>query len=396
MSGQAGLESPRPLREPEERWPSRQMRFVIRILSTEPRLMADPEAFRAAHMGRTYPTPPSIPGALHLAADVSERSVEGFAVFTLTPKVAASPPERSRSEWHIMYLHGGGYCDEILSIHWDIILNLITHTGATVTVPLYPLAPEHTHHVGHRFVEGIYREIIEQTPADRVVLMGDSAGGGLCLAQTMRYRDQGMPLPNRLILFAPWVDVRLNNPDIADIEPHDPVLALPGATMAGRWWAAGDSLADPQISPLFGDLRGLPPIDMYTGTLDILNPDIQLMAAKLNDAGVAVRSVEFRGAIHVYVGATFTPEARDTYRQIAITLGTEDLRPAIPARLVTAPAALLARQLAVRLQERGTPWIRHPGLWSRIRGEYQQDSAEPVAAEDMPEPHEGSDRNGQP
>ncbi|MBK7721912.1 MAG: alpha/beta hydrolase fold domain-containing protein [Austwickia sp.] len=371
-----------PRQSPPDRapWPSRQMRLVARVLASEPKLMADAEAFAEAHLTREYPRPPRVPAALRLVAHVRRDELDGFAVFTVTPRRSAGTPSRSHaaqtapaaaetvpaSRWDVVYLHGGGYCGELIDVHWEIVLNLLRHTGATITVPCYPLAPEHTHEVGHAWVERVYRGLLTRMSADRVVLMGDSAGGGMCLAQAMRYRDAGLPLPARLILFAPWVNVEATNPDIAAVEPRDPVLARPGGLLAGQWWAGADSTAHPQVSPLNGDVHGLPPVDLYTGTADILMPDVRLLAAKLAAAGGGVRLVEYPDAIHVYVGAAFTPEARDTYRRIADTLGTADARYPAQTRLVASPTALFSRQATMRARAASTPWIRHVGVRARL------------------------------
>lgn len=347
-------------------WPSRQMRAVTRALFSEPKLMADAEAFRAAHEGRAYPLPPPLTSALRVAATTTRRDVAGFPVFTVTPKGTQRDPELGRSDWHIMYLHGGGYTDQLLSIHWEIVLNLVRYTGATITVPVYPLAPEHTHEEGNAFVERVYRGLLETVPAERIVLVGDSAGGGMCLVQAMRYRDAGLAPPARLILFAPWVNAQTTNSEMAAVEARDPILARPGIELAGRWWAGPDDVTHPQVSPLFGDAGGLPPVDIYTGSADLLTPDMRLMAQRIRDAGGEVTFVEYPGAIHVYVGATFTPEARDTFRRIARTLGTADLRGRVATRLITTPGALLGRELTFRARERGTPWIQHLGARARL------------------------------
>lgn len=348
------------------RWPSRQMRAVTRVLLTEPKLMASAEAFRATHEGRVYPQPAPVTAGLRVAASTTRRDVDGFAVFTVTPKGTRRDPELGRSDWHILYLHGGGYCDQLLSIHWEIVLSLIRYTGARITVPAYPLAPEHTHDTGHEFVERVYRELLDEVPPERIVLMGDSAGGGMCLAQAMRYRDAWLPLPARLILFAPWVNAQVTNPEMALVEALDPILSRPGVELAGRWWAGADDVTHPQVSPLFGDVGGLPPVDIFTGTADLLTPDIRLLADKLRAAGTEVSLVEYAGAIHVYVGATFTPEARDTYRRIAHTLGTSNLRARVSTAVITLPGALLGRELTFRARERGTPWIQHVGARARL------------------------------
>lgn len=368
-------------------WPSRTMRSVTHVLASEPKLMADAEAFREAHEGREYPKPPPVTAGLRIAATTTCRDVDGFPVYTVTPKLPQRMRPGRRSDWHIMYLHGGGYCDQLLSLHWEIVLNLIRYTGATVTVPLYPLAPEHTHEQGNALVERVYRGLLDKVSADRVVLMGDSAGGGMCLTQAMRYRDAGLPQPARLILFAPWVTVLTTNPEMAAVEPYDPVLARPGMAVAARWWAGSDDLTHPQISPLFADVKGLPPADFYSGTADLLTPDVRLMVEKICAAGGRAEMVEYPDAIHVYVGASFTPEAQTTYRRVARTLETSNVQVPLRTRFVTSPTALIARGVIFRVGDGDTPWIGHMGVrerWQLIR----QAARTPAGSQTEAEPHQ--------
>ncbi|QQR99624.1 MAG: alpha/beta hydrolase fold domain-containing protein [Austwickia sp.] len=346
------------------RRPSRAMRLVTRILATEPKLMADAEAFAAAHLGRDYPEPVPPPAALRRVAEVSTEEIAGRTVFTARPRRGGTP-------WHLLYLHGGGYVSELFGVHWDIVLQLLRHTGATVSIPIYPLAPEHDHREGNAYVEAVYRELIRRYPPERTVLVGDSAGGGMALVQAMRYRDRGLPLPARLVLFAPATSVVPTNPEVDEIEPRDVILARPGGALAGVWWAGPDEPSHPDVSPLYGDPRGLPPVDMYVGTADILWPDARIMARHIAEAGGEVRLVEYPDAIHVFVGATFTPEAQDVYRRLAVTLGVAPLAPRLTrdpgVAMLGAPAVIFPHQVALRLHARGTPWIRHIGARAHLR-----------------------------
>ncbi|WP_181790660.1 alpha/beta hydrolase [Myxococcus llanfairpwllgwyngyllgogerychwyrndrobwllllantysiliogogogochensis] len=276
---------------------------------------SDPEAFRRTAKTRTYPTIPALPRALHALTKVEERKVAGRAVFNLTPRQRASG-------WHLIYAHGGAYVNEFILPHWRIIESLIRHTGASVTVPIYPLAPEFTHRDAYPFLTEVYRQVLATTPATQVALCGDSAGGGLALGQTFHFRDLGLPLPGRLILFSPWLDLAMTNPGIPAIEPRDVMLSTARLLEAGQWWAGGDDLSIPTLSPIHGDLRGLPPIDVFQGTDDLFILDARELRGKVEAVGGSIRLYEYPGAFHVFVGATFTPEARDAFRKVAHGLGS--------------------------------------------------------------------------
>jgi len=205
----------------------------------------------------------------------------------------------------------------LVSAHWRIIRQLIEKTGAAVTVPVYPLAPEHNYRATYSLLEQVYREVLASTPAAQVVFCGDSAGGGLALGQALYYRDIGLPLPGRVVLFSPWLDITMCNPGAASGEKDDVMLALPGLIEAGQWWADGDDRRLPVLSPLFGDLSGLPPIDVFQGTHDLFIADSRLLAEKVGAAGGEIHLHEYEGAFHVFVRATFTPEARDAFEKVA-------------------------------------------------------------------------------
>ena len=142
------------------------VRAYIRFLPT----MSDDVAELEAHyLGRDYPSHAPPPDSLAAVCALSERTVAGRTVFTCTP------PGGARK--HILYTHGGSYVNPLAGFHWSIVAALVEHTGATVTIPLYPLAPEHTYADGYRVVEAVYRELLADVPASAVVLCGDSAGG---------------------------------------------------------------------------------------------------------------------------------------------------------------------------------------------------------------------------
>ncbi len=208
------------------------MNAVKLLLRLQDKTLADAEKFRQQVMGRSYPAPAPLPKALRARCAVREERVQGQPVYTLVPKAG-------RPAAHIIYTHGGAYVNPLLGAHWSIIGRLIALTGAAVTVPIYPLAPEHTHREAYAELERVYRDVRATTPAGSVVLAGDSAGGGLALGQALRYRDISLPAPDLVLLFSPWLDITLSNPDAAPVERRDVMLGIPGLVEAGRWWPAG-------------------------------------------------------------------------------------------------------------------------------------------------------------
>lgn len=290
------------------------MQLASTVVSAQREPSRNPAELRADYAKRTYPVAEKIPAALLKRVDVKEEDIAGNHVYTLTPK-------EKRSHWHIVYTHGGSFVHGIVGAHWDIIGELITATGATVTLPDYPLAPEHPHPAAHAFLATLYGQLVAQVGAQNLVLIGDSAGGNLALIETLQARDAHLALPARVILFSPWVDLTMHNPALKKIQLRDPMLRWYEMAEYGRWWAGDQDRADPWVSPINADLHGLPPVEIFQGTDDILYPDAKLLAERITAAGGTAAFHETRGAFHDFVAVTFAPEAKSVYAQIATSLG---------------------------------------------------------------------------
>ena len=159
----------------------------------------------------------------------------------------------------------------------------------------------------------VYLELVESGP---VTLAGDSAGGGLALGQAIAYRDAGLPRPRQVVLIAPWVDLTLSNPAIPSLEPVDPVLRADNVRACGALWAGDRDPEHPTLSPLFADLAGLPPVHIFQGGYDILAADAQVLASRLQQAGNTGTFTFAPTAIHDYLGAFWTPEARSALHAV--------------------------------------------------------------------------------
>lgn len=131
-----------------------------------------------------------------------------------------------------------------------------------------------------------------------MVLTGDSAGGGLALEVTQLLRDTGRPLPDRLGLISPWLDGTMTHPDQEAIQSRDHMLARPGMVEAGRLWAGNLDLTDPLVSPLRGDLAGLPPMTVLASGDDLLVTDARGLRDAATAAGVVVDHREVAGQPH--------------------------------------------------------------------------------------------------
>lgn len=224
---------------------------------------------------------------------VQREVVDGIEVYRLAPKA-------NTATRHVLYLHGGAYIRPITVHHWRFLQALVEAEGYTITVPLYPLAPEATCSRAVAAMVDCYQRTCVAENLASLDVMGDSAGGGLALALCYALRERGLALPSKLVLICPWLDVRMSHPAIAAHEQDDPMLAALGLKEAGRLYAGDLPMDHPHVSPLHGDLAGLPPLLIFAGTRDIACHDELLFADAARAAGVPVALQVGDGLIHVW------------------------------------------------------------------------------------------------
>ena len=255
------------------------------------------------------------PRHIGLWARVSARRHDGWPVYELEPR-------RKASKCHILYLHGGAYVLEISISHWRFIARLARRAGARVTVPIYPLGPVLGAPGTVATLTEIAADLIDRHGADQVVLMGDSAGGGLALAVAQALRDAGRSAA-QLVLIAPWADATVSHPDQPEIAKRDAMLTIEGLAEAARIYAGDTGLDDPLVSPINGDMTGLPPTSILTGTDDLLVPDSRRLLEACTTAGTPCELTEGPGMQHVYPLLPI-PEARTALEHIVALVGNAD------------------------------------------------------------------------
>lgn len=254
------------------------------------------------------------PVLLKARLDLTETSVDGFPVYEIAPRAG----ERRR----ILYMHGGAFVFQITSYHWVLIAEMAERLGFGVTVPIYPIAPEHNFHDMFGMVGDVYRRMLEETDAADIVFMGDSAGGNMAVVLTMMAAEEGLPAPSRHVLISPGLDMSLSNPEVFEAERNDPWLGISGGLEAIRLYSAGIDRADWRISPLYGDLSVLPKTLLLTGSRDLLSPDNLIFAERARGAGVEVDVVYEEGMFHVWPLIEM-PEARRARDSIVNFLTSE-------------------------------------------------------------------------
>lgn len=286
--------------------PSVPMRLAERLIAMRGSDFDDPDKLVRTVERRKPPRDAPMPEKFEKQFTVERWSAEGQDVVTLHPR-------SGKGEWHIVYFHGGGYYLPMFAEHWPLVAALVEATGASVTVPLYDVVPEHDYNPANRLADTVYEAVGSEWGDDRIALCGDSAGGNMVLSLAIQRRDAGKSLPARLIPFAPWVDMAMQDEAARAVEDDDVILNIDAIRILGRWWAGDRGVEHPHASPLNADLTGLPPIAIFQGRHDVFVTDARSFIAKAAAAGVPVGLYEYTGAPHVYMAITFTKEAKDTF-----------------------------------------------------------------------------------
>ncbi|MBO7319470.1 MAG: alpha/beta hydrolase [Clostridia bacterium] len=220
--------------------------------------------------------------------------------------------EEVSSDTLIVYYPGGGYLNQPLKYHWRIINKLSQEVNCPVLMPVYPKTPEYTCEESYEIVMKFYLDCVATKDVKKLVFMGDSSGGGMALVMAQLLRDNYPEVlqPDEIILLSPWLDISMDNEEIREVDPHDPMLDCDGVAAVGRMWAGNRDVHDPMASPIYGTFENLGRITMFASTRDILCPDAVKLSEMLNEQGIEHTFICEEGLNHPY--ALFPiPEAAD-------------------------------------------------------------------------------------
>lgn len=288
--------------------PSLQHRVVATVVGRlrGSRDVTDPEALRAQMLAdQAVSAPP--PRLMTRGLAVGSVGGYGFDVHDL--RVAGTTPGRT-----LLYLHGGGFVGPVDTAHWRYVGRVARSLGMRVVLPAYPLSPTHTWRDSHGALLDLFAQVAIESP-EGVVLAGDSAGGGYALSLAQRIAAGAGPQPTHLVLVSPWTDLTDRTPGTLEAAARDPWLNLSRLRVFGRWWAGDDDVTRPEVSPINGNLSGLPATLMWCGTRDLMQPQCRLLAERAPGAGWDLTYVEEPGLIHVYPILP-VPEARRAFAEL--------------------------------------------------------------------------------
>jgi epsilon-lactone hydrolase len=225
----------------------------------------------------------------------------------------------------ILYFHGGVYVIGSAATSVPLVSDLARRTGARAVTLDYRLAPEHPYPAAVEDARSAYESLLGQgIDPGQIALAGESAGGGLAVATLLVLRDAGMPLPSCAFLMSPYADLTLSGDTILEKQPVDPILTPAGLRLRVGDYVARANAADPHISPVFGDLRGLPPLLIQVGSHEILLSDAVRLAARAASADVPINLEVTPDVPHVFQGFAAVLEEGDTaLNRAAVFLKTQ-------------------------------------------------------------------------
>jgi epsilon-lactone hydrolase len=227
------------------------------------------------------------------------------------PALRFVPPDAGPGR--ILYLHGGGHVMGSAFGYRPMIAAVALAAGSEAIAPDYRLAPEHAFPSALDDIDRAYEWVIASgTPAERVVVFGDSSGAGLVMSLLIRLRDDKRPLPGGAVLFCPWLDLTGSNlRALADVSEEVLLLRRQAASFATSY-LAGHPIDDPVVSPLTADLSGLPPLLVQAATGDTQREDAHQVTQRARAHGVDARLELYPAETHAFQTFwSFLPEAKE-------------------------------------------------------------------------------------
>lgn len=233
-------------------------------------------------------------------------------------------PSGSNPEKVIMYVHGGGYVSGSCSDHRGFVSKFAAYTGVSNLVYEYGLAPENPYPAAVDDSVKVYRWLLaSEFKPENIIIAGESAGGGLTLAILLYLKDNNIPLPNAGVAISPWTDLTCSGETYKTKNKVSPA-PLNSWHVFAKHYAGETPLTNPYVSPLFGDMKGLPPLLINAGMDDELFDDGRMFAEKAQTAGVDVTFRAGERMVHCYpLLAPMFPEATEAMDEIVVFIKSQ-------------------------------------------------------------------------
>jgi phosphinothricin tripeptide acetyl hydrolase len=216
-------------------------------------------------------------------------------------KAEWAKPQNARPDAAILYFHGGGYVIGSPASHRHLVAALGRVAGVNALAADYRLSPEHPFPAAIEDAVRAYQWLLESGVApDRIVIAGDSCGGGLTVSTLLSLRDRGVPTPAAGVCLSSWFDLTITAESYTTKAEVEPIITRESVTRWAQAYLQGRDARAPLASPLFADLKGLPPLLIQVGTDEVLLDDSTGLAAQAKAAGVDVTLEVWEEMIHVW------------------------------------------------------------------------------------------------
>jgi len=217
----------------------------------------------------------------------------------------------------ILYFHGGAYNSGSIITHREFSARIVKATGMRMLLVDYRLAPEHPYPAAVEDAATAYHWLLAQGfDAAKIIIAGDSAGGGLTLALIVSLRNAGDPLPVGAFCFSPWTDLTISGASVVANAKIELMCKPEFLRQSAQMYAQRYDLKDPLISPLFADLAGLPSLLLFVGTDETLFDDSTRIAKRAQEAGVDVTLEIWPGMFHIFPIVSYMPEAKKALKRV--------------------------------------------------------------------------------
>jgi monoterpene epsilon-lactone hydrolase len=201
----------------------------------------------------------------------------------------------------LLYFHGGGYAAGSIDTHRSLISQIVKDSGFKALLIDYRLAPENKFPASIDDAVKAYEWLLKSNYLpERIAFGGDSAGGGLTVATLLYLRDNGMALPKCAICLSPWLDLTMSGESQTTKAQEEPMLVKEALPLWASNYLGDVDPSTPYASPIFADLKGLPPVYVQVGTAELLLDDSLRFAQKAKADGAPVTMDVYEGYFHVF------------------------------------------------------------------------------------------------
>lgn len=220
----------------------------------------------------------------------------------------------------ILYLHGGGYAIGSNRTHLELAARIARAAKSQMLMVEYRLAPEHPYPAGLNDALKVYQYLLkERVLPEKIVIAGDSAGGGLAIALLQTLRDKKIPMPAAAVCLSPWLDLSCSISSLSKTLKRDPLITPKRIRFFAKHYAGINDRTQPGLSPFFGELDNLPPMLIQVGGDEILLPECKLFTKRANKLGSVVELQVWPGMFHVWqFAASILPEGQQAIQKIGL------------------------------------------------------------------------------